>query len=273
MCRLFRSRLGTMQLVASLALLAATPAGAERPELVTDRPDQTESSRVVPPGFVQVEVGFLVTRDDDNGGRVETTEVPATLVRIGLMEGVELRLGWKGHVSEDLRTPDLEVDTSGSGDAELGAKVYLRGESNRIPEIALLVGASLPVGSSALTTDRVDPSFRFSFSHTLTQRLGLAYNLGAAWESEADAGGERHTTSSLLYTVALGIDLTPRLGAFVEAFGEIPASAAGGPSHSLDGGLTYRILPNLQLDLAGGVGLSNEAEDWFAGVGVSVLVP
>jgi hypothetical protein len=34
------------------------------PELVTDRPDQTESSAVVPPGSLQIETGFIMGKDE-----------------------------------------------------------------------------------------------------------------------------------------------------------------------------------------------------------------
>ena len=38
-------------------------ASAQSPDLVTDRPDQTESAAVVPHGLVQVETGYRFVRD------------------------------------------------------------------------------------------------------------------------------------------------------------------------------------------------------------------
>ena len=35
-------------------------------------------------------------------------------------------------------------------------------------------------------------------------------------------------------------------------------------------GLTYRVTPNLQLDLRAGVGLNRHADDFFAGSGFAV---
>ena len=72
---------------------------------------------------------------------------------------------------------------------------------------------------------------------------------------------------------SLGIDLAPRWGAFVELFGDLPASDPVPATHSVDGGLTFLFSPRLQADLFGGVGLNDAAPDWFVGVGVSLRVP
>ena len=243
------------------------------PELITDRPDQTEASSTVPAGYVQIETGWIFSRDDEEGVRQQAHELPGTLVRIGLVDWLEFRAGWRGYRREDIRVGSLRADDDGVGDAELGTKIRLRHEKGALPEVALIVGASLPVGSEGFSAERVDPSFRFSLSHTLSERFALGYNLGMLWVSEFDDTGKRTTLSNYLYTGTLGIGLTERLGTFVELFGEIPASAVGDPAHSFQNGFTFLVRPNLQLDVAGGVGLTKEAPDWFVGVGVSVRLP
>ena len=251
------------------------PAASVRrvPELITDRPDQTESAVIVPPGYVQIETGWTFARNDEEGVRQQTHELPGTLVRIGLVDGVELRAGWSGYIQEEVRVGSLRAEEDGIGDAELGTKIRLCRENGVRPEVALIVAGSLPIGSDGLSTERVDPSFRFSLSHTLSDRFALGYNVGMFWESEVDETRRRSTLSNYLYTATLGIGLTERLGTFVELFGEIPASAVGDPAHSFDSGLTYLLRNNLQLDVAAGVGLSQEAPDWFVGVGISVRFP
>ncbi len=169
--------------VALVLVLAPIASADDAPELITDRPDQTESAAVVPEGSVQLEVGWTFTRDDEDGVRVETHEVPATLVRICLAERVELRVGWTGYVSQEVRFRNFAVDADGAGDAELGAKIHFKEERGASPEIALLLGTSVPIGDDELTSDRFHPSFRLSLSHTLNDRLSLGYNLGMACES------------------------------------------------------------------------------------------
>ena len=255
-------------------LLASIPAIAEdAPELVTDRPDQTESSVVVPRGFYQLELGWTFTRDDDGGVRVEAHEVPGTLLRVGLFEKVELRLGWAGFIGAEARFRGFEASEDGIGDAEVGAKIYLAEERGGRPEMALLASTSVPSGDDAFTSDRFDPALRLALAHTLSERVSLGYNLGLAFASEVGEDGERDTVSSAFYTVALGFSLSERWGAFVELYGDIPASAGGGPANAFDGGITYLVRENLQLDLAVGAGLSDAADDFFIGLGLSVRWP
>jgi len=244
-----------------------------KPELVTDRPDQTESSSVVPPGYVQIETGWSLTRNQEGGIRTDTHTFPGTLFRRGALNRMELRLGYGGAVWEQTRQAGQSTDASGSGDMGIGTKIYFWEEQKWVPEVALLAGVVLPVGKEQFSRGRPDPSFRFSLSHTLSDRLSLGYNLGPAWESELEETGDRDTFSLFDYTAVLGIGLNERAGLFVEVFGQIPFNAKGGPRHSFDGGLTYLIRDNLQIDGSAGIGLSDSADDWFVGLGFTARLP
>jgi len=140
-------------------------------------------------------------------------------------------------------------------------------------EAALLAHLSLPTGESGFSSERADPSFAFLFSHTLTDRLSFGYNLGAVWGTEEDDSGDRHTLSVFRYTATIGVGLTERLSSFIEVFGDVPLSASGGPANMFDGGFTYLISDNFQIDVASGVGLSQEADDWFITAGATYRFP
>ena len=255
--------------LATLALITAPIWGSARAAepLVTDRPDQTESATLVQPGRYQLETGWLWSNNDDDGVDTETRELGGSLLRIGL-DHFELRIGWDGLIDQDVETGGGSTTVDGPGDAEIGAKLHLFEEKDRRPEIALLVGATVPIGDDDVSSNRVDPSFRLSLAHTLTDRIGIGYNAGMAWSSEPDSGGERDTLSRFVYTVATGIGINDRLSAFVELFGEAGGSAGGSPSNSLDGGITYLVRDNIQLDASAGLGLSDAADDWFLSAGV-----
>ncbi len=77
------SRHGLLLLAVVIALLCASTSWGQEGELelVTDRPDQTESSVVVPPGFFQIEIGGTYTGSD-----TRVLETPGTLVRIGVFD-------------------------------------------------------------------------------------------------------------------------------------------------------------------------------------------
>jgi hypothetical protein len=139
--------------------------------------------------------------------------------------------------------------------------------------MAFIGGVSIPSGAEELTDSRVVPGFAFAFAHTLTERLSLGYNLGAVWFTEEDADGEKRTSSVALWTVALGIGITEKLGAYVELYGNPVVSALESASSTFNGGFTYLIRRNVQLDISAGVGLSGGAPDWLAGLGVSFRLP
>jgi len=235
----------------------------------TDRPDQTEGSTVVGMGRTQLESGVLFSEGDAPGGDRNTTQIGGTLVRVGFWERVELRLGWDGWIDESSDGPGGDAD--GIGNTFVGTKWFLANEDGKRPEMALLAHVSIPTGDDEVVGDRMDPSFRFSFSNTLSDTMSIGYNAGLAWESTMDGGGERDQLSNYVYTVALGTAHSERLGSFVEFFGEAPASANGGAANSIDGGVTYRVRDHVQLDLYAGLGLSDAADDWFIGSGVSIL--
>lgn len=242
-------------------------------ELVTDRPDQTESAETVPKGHVQLETGWTYRQDDSAGLELERQEVAGTLLRLGLTRRWELRVGWAGWSRQSLDSGPFREVLQGAEDGELGAKVRLYDESGARPAVALLFATSLPVGEETIGSERFDPSFRLSLSHTLSQRLSLGYNLGMAWGSTEVELGERHTLSRGEYTVALGMTFSDRLGSFVELYGDVAASDPGPSVHALDGGFTWLLSKTMQLDIAAGVGLSSSAEDWFLGLGFSMRLP
>ena len=242
-------------LIPNSVLAQTDPAQEPVLELVTDRPDQTESSVVVPPGYFQLETGWGITGKAGD----HTQEFPSTLFRIGIIPSVELRVGINGHAWETAESfPRPE-------DGELGAKFHLWPEGGWIPEAGLLFSVSVP--------RRADPALRLALSHNLSDRISFAYNLGASWESEADGDQDLDRLSVFQYTATLGLGLNGRTGAFVEVFGDLPMSAEGDPEHLLDGGLTYLLRDNLQLDAFAGVGLSQDADDWIAGAGITLRLP
>ncbi len=268
----------------------AGDSGVERPELVTDRPDLTESSLVVPRGTVQIEMGWSMEEVSSPGEDLTAHHFPETLARIGLRDRIELRLGWDGGQWQNLQKDGTEVDSSGVGDMYLGTKLFLWSEAGNLPETALILGASIPTGTKCRAAEqlgnrlycssfnlyssrRYDPSVILAMSKTLNDRLSIGWNLGTVWLTEREDSGDLDTLPRGIYSASLGITATGRAGFFVEFFGDTSLTGGSRPSNSVDGGVTFLILPNVQLDASAGKGVSSESPDWFAGAGISFRLP
>ncbi|MCB1121041.1 MAG: transporter [Verrucomicrobiae bacterium] len=248
---LIRSRFFILAFGAIISIADADP-------LETDRPDATESSSVVGMNVVQLETGISTIEENSD----TSWEVFGTLVRYGLSDNLEARFVWDGYIDEG------SGGLSGIGDSEIGFKYYIQPEEGFSPETALIFHTSVPIGKDGLTSDAFDPSFLFSFSHTLSETLSLGYNLGASLESGIDAFGDRTTLASVDYSLAYGIGLTERVGAYIEIFGSLGLGAPESPGH-VDGGFTYLLNGDTQFDLFFGSGINGDAPDWFAGIGFS----
>lgn len=264
-------------LAATVMLATAATARAQEP-IETDRPDQTETATTVPAGSVQIEAGFVYEHDEaaydatfGGDATLETTamQMPTALVRIGLAERFELRLE-SGVQSIETRVKGsllpVEETTSMSGMTPLavGFKVELLEEEGAVPQMAFIGDITLPLGDEALQSEHVAPAFRFTMANTLADWLSLGYNLGAEWDGN-DPNGVG------IYTVTLAAALSETLGAYVEAFGEMSTGAT--PMHMLDGGFTFKPVPNFQLDLSGGIALNEASPDYYIGAGASVRLP
>ena len=236
----------------------------ERPELITDRPDATEAPSVVVRGALQIESGALFTSFEDDVLQTNTTTYNTTLLRFGLLENLELRLGWNFVEQRNkLSTAQEEFIQSGLSPLLLGMKVNITQEKGWLPTIGLIGHLFLPfTASDDFKPQNTSVDFRFAFDHTLSDSSSIAYNLGAQWE--ADTPG-----AAYIYTLAYGYSLTDSFGLYAELYGDIPENNSA--NHYWDAGLTYLVLPNLQLDATVGTSIT-EGQDVLVSAGFSYRI-
>lgn len=233
--------------------------------MVTDRPDQTESPALVTKGYIQVETGAFFTQDEDEGFKTEAIGYNTTLVRYGLLDNLELRLGLD-FVETRFSNDGNEFDNKLSGFTPmlLGVKVGIAEENGVLPKIGLLGHLRLPLtAGSDYKPETTGADFRFSFAHTLSEKSSLSYNLGAQW-------GDDSPEIAYIYTLVYGYSITNKLGAYVELYGDLPENNSA--NHLWDAGFTYLLKPNFQLDATIGSGL-NTNQDLLVSAGVSFRLP
>lgn len=249
-------------LVAALLPLAAC-ATANRvglQPLVTDRPDFTESSETVPTGLAQLESGATFARD----GEVKGTSIGEGLLRIGIASRAELRLGFNSYSIQQ----EAGAIAKGLEDASIGAKFKLLqggATGSAKPTIALLVGSTLPTGATPFRSQKLQPEVKTAFAWDFTDRVAFSSNVNYAWVRETfDSYGEVGASGSL------GLGLTDRVGAYVEYFGFFPRAELVERSHFANGGLTFGLSDNLQLDARAGRQVARkDGTGYFVGVGIS----
>ena len=249
--------------IATFLLFVISTAQAQEAigSIATDRPDQTESSSLVPKGYFQWETGFLY---EHASSTEQNYSYNTSLLKYGLFESFELRLIVEYNRSRTALV-GAEFDNQGLAPIAIGSKIAITQENGWIPEIALLSHLTLPnTGLKAFQTNFLAPDFRFLISKTLTESLSLGLNLGASWDgTSANATRE--------YTLALANGFTERLGGFIEIYGF--ATEGSRPDHRLDGGFTYLIQNNMQLDVSAGLGLTEISPEYFLSAGFSLRLP
>lgn len=235
--------------------------------LVTDRPDQTESSVTVPHKSLQIETGIVFENFSTNNSTLQNWGLGSTLFRYGLLSNLELRLSSSYQLTQfEISEAGSDTVQQGLGPISTGIKVFIVEENGIWPEVSLLADITLNRFANLDYRPTYNYStFKIAASHTLSDQLGLGYNLGYAYNGEDPKG-------FFVYSLVLGISLTNKLGAYIEGYGNFDPGAQ--PQHRLDGGLTYLVKHNLQLDLSGGFGPEqDEINMWFASLGFSWRIP
>jgi len=238
--------------------MPATTAATQQPdELVTDRPDFTESAQTIAPGRFQLESGLTIQRT----GAVRSSSYGEALVRVGLNDRTELRLG----VPSYLRAHGAGAATSGLDDSFLGAKFRFT-QKDAPTSVALLVGSTLPTGARRVATRKYQPEAVLSVEPPPIGNTAVGVNLGYVRASD---GAQRF--DQFFGSVALGFDIAPKTGAFLETFAFSKDSPGSDMQTFIDGGLSYLLTPDMQLDARLGFGVGNSAggPDYFYGIGLS----
>ena len=228
--------------------------------LVTDRPNFTESAEVVPKGLTQVEGGYTLTRR----GGANLMRLGEVLIRIGILPGGELRIGLNSFAWSDAPIGG----ESGFEDFSLGAKFVIHQPAANadpaVPQLAVLVGTTIPTGADAFGEDEFQPGGILAAAWELSKRVALGSNLGLGYPS---SGGDRFAQFS--GSVSVGVSVTDQVGAYGEYFIFAPTAPSLGSGGFLNSGLTLLVNNDFQLDGRLGVGIHGDDAGFFLGLGAS----
>jgi hypothetical protein len=250
---------------------APSPEQAEEEPLASDRPDFTEASSTVGKGRIQLEAGYTFVRDRSFGVTTTSHSYPEALFRIGaIADWLEFRIGQNfGHSSTGAPLGGT-FSTGGAEDLYLGVKLFMTEQKRLLPEVALVLQTTVPTGHDEFTAGNIQPGFNLLYGWDVVPDL---FTFAGSTQANRVFDEMGHGYVELAQSLTVGYTLTDRLGAYTEWFAFFPTGAVAPgvtAQHYANGGFTFRVTPNFQLDMRAGIGLSKSADDFFAGTGFAV---
>lgn len=253
--RLSSSKLLVVLLSLNALCRAQSPLPDTIPEIVTDRPDVTESSIVVPKASLQLENGATYTSVRGS----QTFDLTESLIRLGLTANTELRLvvpNYLGGIAGQ--------NPTGFGDIAVGMKEQLGPLPGGV-DLSVIVAISLPTGAAQVSSHGYDPFIKFPWSKELRAGWSVGGMQSVFWNTD-----DHRSNGDWEPTFYVEKEITKPWDAFVEYAGDF--SERGGPREIAHLGTAYRITARQQVDFHFGFGVSKAAPSRFFAVGYSFRI-
>jgi len=224
-------------------------------EIVTDRPDITNSSIVVPPGSLQSENGVNLSARD--GARI--------------LDGTNSRLRWGIAPCFELLVDLPTYFGTLSGRANSGfsnVAPAVKWQIGQLPgkfDLSATVGVGLPTGTASLTGPGVQPYLQFPWSRELSGGWGIS-GMFTEFFLPSDPTNKFSTEATFVIEKKIG----EHADLFVEYVGDYPTH--GGASQLFNSGGAYRLTPTDQIDFHVGFGLNRNAPAYVVGIGYSFRI-
>lgn len=255
----------------AFTLFHPTPRDQMR-EMSTDRPDTTESPFTVDAGHVQLEMSFIeYSRDrwNDAGATVEGIAVAPLLLRVGVLDSVDVELGvnpWGREREKDRATGDQST-AEGFGDTIVRVKWNLCGNDGEGVAFGLLPFIKLPTADDDVGNGKVEGGLI----------LPLAFNL--PWDFEVgtmaefdvlrSAADERYVVD-FVHSVTVGHAVVEPVSAYLEYAGFANLNHDEDYRGFVDTGLLWTVTKDVQLDAGVRIGVTKAAEDFAVFAGISL---
>ena len=260
--------------VETLEALTGASAGGERPErdeIETDRDSFTPATTTVGRRRLVVESAYSFL---DNRGFKETHSLPELLLRYGLTDRVELRLGWNYEVGgEGAAVSGAEAgEGPPAGPGRLlreytlayGVKVGLTESAGWVPRSAVIVQGFTPTGGSTGTS----PATQLVATGVAGWELPNRWRFDAAVRyGTAGEGGDRYNLWAP--SAVLRVPVGDRWAVHGEYFGIATSGKAEGVTqHYFSPGAHYLVTPDLEVGVRLGWGLNDQSTRFFTNVGL-----
>jgi hypothetical protein len=245
-------------LLASGVLLSADTPG----ELVTDRPDFTESSQVVPRGWVQIESGLAL--ETSNAENRHSIAFGTPLIRVGLIRKLELRIGADGAMYQRLG----DERSGGFSDMDFGVKYKFMEEGRFRPAMSAIAAISTPIGQSTFSSGAYEPAIKLTWEKDVIAGFSAAGNFN--WSALAVEGGRLHQRVASL---SIGHGLGRGFSGFWEVYGFTAEERGRESAYMFASGLIRAVGKNAQWDVNVHRRMGAQGPDWIVSAGFVARMP
>ncbi len=256
-----------MKIMAFAAIVALAPvftsaayANEER-EFCADRPGKGTPPCILSKAQLQIEMSvFDWTRERSGGVETNTSLIGDTLIRVGISNYTEARIGWTplGIVrTRDLATGARTRDSS-IGDITLGFRTSLKNPDGSGLSIALQPSVSLPVGGSAIGSGTWGASLVMPMNVPLSEKfqLSLSPEIDAAPNG---SGSGRHLRFGGVAGIGFPLGETLSSGVEIAAFrDDDPAGRTTSATADFTMAWTPAALKGFQIDAGLYAGLNDD---------------
>jgi hypothetical protein len=220
--------------------------------IITDRPDITESSVVIPAGSLQVENG--VTWSADHGTR--TVDLSETLIRVGILGRTEIRLTPPNYLRQVSGSPL----TCRLTDPSLGLKEQIGPLAGSF-DLSIIVGSGIPAYPDIHGGHSFSPFVKLPWSHELPN----GWSVGGM--QSLFYGGDLPAKVNWESTFYVEREIIRRSDIFVEYGADY--GHGEGSRQVLHVGAARRVTPRQQVDFHFGIGLTHGSPNHFLAAGYS----
>ena len=228
---------------------------------ISDNLGRTISSRAIYKGSLSTRLGFGYSEfkiDDGHGDSYNSRDItaPHIMIGYGITKNIDVHISTNIVQSDWDNTNDSSFLTGSNYRIRgyfIGSKVNLWKQKGWLPEVAFDLGVGLP---SDFKLIKSNVSATLAFSYKIGEKLHLGGNVNM-YSTFYEVNTETEVQNSFGFSLNIRYEFIHGFGAFADLdLNGIRVNSYIPSNYTPNGGLYYRINPNMQIELSAGKFLS-----------------
>ena len=218
-------------------------------------------------GRVMIEGGYAYVTDSSDGTTITEHVVPDLLLRVGVTERMEVRLGWPGASVVNQEGALGSTSTTTTLDPNVGFMMDLWPQHDWLPQTAILGSVPITLSGNRFAMSSLQPLSAFLYQWSFTDRLSAGGDSGLAFYRDE---GDHY----LQWQQSVDVDylLTDRVGVFSQwQMLADDGSDNDATRHLLSLGASWLCTDRLQITWRIGAGMNDPAPDFLTDLRFGLL--